>query len=353
MKRNLYKKFFATLFFLISSVLLNAKTEGTGLEMSASVDFLATVNDPKQETFAIREAEVSLFAPIDHRFHGLLSIAAHREDGVSMFELHEAFIRGDKFFSGFSAKAGQFFLGVGRLNQVHRHDWPFISPPTVFKKYFGNEGILDTGLEVSYLLPLPFYLDITAGVTSGWTFGHSHDQGKQPKIPTHYGRLKTFIDGGDAFGLALGLNYIGRHSSEGERLHIFGLDGVAKGEIFGRNYLFQTETWMRQTIPKSGEKNLSLGFYLFPQMELVKSFKLGVLFDYYTILSLENVLGNKVSNSDYAFSPTLAYDASEFASFKLAYKYLRSNQPGKVSEETHSAEFQIVFILGAHPAHDF
>lgn len=353
MKRNLYKKFCATLFFLISSVLLNAKTEATGLEMSASVDFVTTVNDPKQETFAIREAEVSLFAPIDHRFYGLLSIAAHREDGVSMFELHEAFIRGDKFFSGFSAKAGQFFLGVGRLNQVHRHDWPFISPPTVFKKYFGNEGILDTGLEASYLLPLPFYLDITAGVTSGWTFGHSHDQGKQPKIPTHYARLKTFIDGGDAFGLALGLNYIGRHSSEGERLHIFGLDSVAKGEIFGRNYLFQTETWMRQTTPKSGDEDLSLGFYLFPQMELVKSFKLGLLFDYYTNLSLMDVLGNKTPNSDYAFSPTLTYDSSEFASFKLAYKYLRSNQPGKVSEETHSAEFQIVFILGAHPAHDF
>ena len=340
-------------FFEFISVSAFALTDdGTGLQISLAVDALAEFSKEKN-SLEIREAELGFYAPIDHNFNGTLSVAAHQEDGSAMFEIHEAFIDSHKIIPGFSARAGQFFLGIGRLNQIHRHDWSFISPPKFFSEYFGGEGVLDSGLEVSYLLPLPFYLDVTAGIMSGWTFGHSHNMGSKPIIPTHYFRLKTFIDGGDAFGLALGLNYLGRKSHEKESLHFWGFDAIAKGDLFEKEYSLEFENWVRLKDPEANESELSTGFYVFPQYELMESFKTGLLFDYYTVLSHKDRNDNKIENYNISISPTLTYHSSEFAHFRLAYEYSKEVEAGQDDINKHTVNFQTVFILGAHPAHDF
>ena len=352
MKNRYFLVFFLGVFGSFPASLLAYSADGTGLQISLAVDALAEFGKGKN-SLEIREAETLFYAPIDHRFDGNLSIAAHQENGAAMFEIHEAFLGSHKIISGLNAKAGQFFLGIGRLNQVHRHDWSFISPPKFFKEYFGGEGVLDSGLEISYLLPLPFYLDVTAGLMSGWTFGHSHNKGQQPLIPTHYFRLKTFVDAGDSFGLALGLNYLGRKSYDNESLHFAGLDAVAKGDLFGKEYSLEFENWFRLKTSNANETEVSTGFYIFPQYEFINNFKLGTLFDYYTILSHKNRSGEKIENYDFSISPTLSYHSSEFAYFRLAYEYSKEVQEGHSDKNKHTVNFQMVFLLGAHPAHDF
>ena len=117
--------------------------------------------------------------------------------------------------------------------------------------------------------------------------------------------------------------------------------------------LVQSEIWHREKTPKKGETHRAAGGYLYPQYGLSNSFFTGVRFDYFTVLSLKNALGDRVANSEQGIVPTLTYKHSEFASFKLAYNHIRSTQARLDDSVKRSVEIQSTFILGAHPAHEF
>ena len=183
--------------FFINFTAAYSATHGTGLSTAIAIDSVgtlkATKDDRATDDFDIREAELSMYAPIDYLFDGNLSLAAHKERGVFVFELHEAAISSNKLIPRTSFKLGKFFLGIGRLNRFHRHDWPFVSAPKVFSEYFGAEGVIDSGGELSYLLPTSFYLNVNMGVTNGWVYGHSHNEGKKPKLPLTMQELAPFL----------------------------------------------------------------------------------------------------------------------------------------------------------------
>ena len=343
-----------TLLVVVSLAVFAHTAMATGLNTSVSVDMVGGFNtdgkDAVDDAFNIREAELMLFSPVDHLFEGMLNIAAHREDGVAFFELHEATISSSKLIPSSKFKIGQYFLGVGRLNRFHRHDWPFISAPEVFQQFFGDEGVSDTGFEYSWMLPTGFFLELTLGITNGWVYGHAHDEGHKPLMPTHYGRLATFFEIGSDLGVATGINLLKRKSDTGETMELIGLDFVAKqsGGSFSR-WLLQGEVWRRKLDPG----NNSWGAYAYPQYGFNKELFFGCRLDYFTIQNLENAIGDKVDNAKYAVVPTLTYKTSEFATFRLAYNYQLDKQDNVDDESRQYIEMQAAFILGAHPAHDF
>ena len=258
------------------------------------------------------------------------------------------------FFSAF--KVGQFFLGIGRLNQTHRHDWPFSNAPLVFRRFFDPDGhgVIDTGGEIGTLLPLPFYLDLSIGVTNGWQFGHSHGGGDKPLFPTHYARLTHYSDIAWGGGLQTGLNYLGRRDNQGEWTTLLGLDTVAKWrENKKLTFLLQNELWYRNQNPRSGKLSKELGFYIYPQYGFNENLYLGLRSDFFTKLSLEDASGNKVSNFTYALVPTLSFLPSEFTRFTFSFVHEESRQAGEHLDTSSYFQVQGVLILGQHPAHDF
>lgn len=344
-----------SLVFLSSEIA--AADDGSGLKISAAVDIVGSVKTRKDSTgedrFDVREAEILLLGPIDHRFDGLLSLAAHRENGVSVAEIHEAFISTSKLIPRSRIKVGQYFLGIGRLNRTHRHEWNFISAPKVHRTFFGQEGVFDTGIEYNYLLPLPFYLDLTVGVTNGHTFGHSHDAGKKPKQPTHYARMSSYHSFFGA-GAQTGLNYLSRTSEDKTKMTLVGLDFIAKWkEASMHNFLLQSEAWLRTVKAPGAESEQTFGLYLFPQAALSSELFLGILWDYYTNLSLKTFNGTRIDNSEQHLVPTLTYKASEFSTLRLAYSFGLEKHDGKSDRVDGKVEMQATFILGAHPAHEF
>ncbi len=332
---------------------------GTGLSTFLSVDMVGELNAGKssngaRDAFEIREVELSFFSPVDHLFEGMVNLAAHREDGQYVLELHEAFASTSKLIPYSKIKVGQYFLGIGRLNRFHRHDWPFISAPQFFVNFFDDEGLSDTGLEYSFLAPLPIFMELTAGVTNGWVYGHTHSEGAKPKAPMHYARLGSFFDLNDTLGMAAGLNYLNRRDDSGLDMQLIGIDFVAKNNAGSySNMLVQLELWHSQLKPEVGAKTRALGGYLFPQMGFSKTVFFGCRLDYYSVLTLEDALGDEISNADYAIVPTLTYKSSEFASFKLAYNYKVYTQDSLNDRYERSFEIQANYLLGAHPAHEF
>lgn len=329
----------------------------SGIEVFGSVDLVGKYGDAgtlSSDRFEVREAEFSVFGPIDPKFDGILSPAAHQEGGEAFFEIHEAAISSSRLIPRTRFKVGQYFLGIGRLNQIHRHDWPFISTPKAQVEFFDEEGVLDTGLEVSYLTPLPFYLDLTIGVTAGRNFGHSHSEGENPFFPTHYGRLATYFDLWSEGGMQWGWNYLGRKPQTGTWMTLLGSDIVAKWKEGKRlRFLFQKEVWYKILTPRSGTTTESLGGYAYPEVGLSESFSFGTRFDYYTILSLANILGDKIDNWTFNIVPTLTWHSSEFAKTRVAFHHEFQTQAGTTTSKDQAVEFQLTFILGAHPAHDF
>jgi hypothetical protein len=330
-----------------------ALAEGTGLKVSAATDIVGNIDSKDEAKYPrrldLREAEFGVYGPIDHGFDGNLFFAAHNENGAYNLEVHEAYLASSKLIKNLRLKGGKFFLGVGRLNQFHRHDWPFISTPKAHETYFDEEAASDTGLQADILFPfIPVYTNLTLGVTNGWTFGHSHVQGTRPIQPTHYTRLGNFFALGDSGGLSTGLNYLGRNSRTDGEMRIFGFDAVAKWRD-GRTvtWLFQTELYGRNLRAPGAAMERTYGGYFYGQRNIIGALDFGLRFDGYTLITT----GTK--NLDYSIVPGLVYRHSEFAQFKTSYQIDFEKRAHKDSQVARAFQVQAVFLLGDHPSHDF
>lgn len=332
--------------------------DGTGLQISVAGDTVGQYGsggpNGAPDRIDVREAEFLFYAPTDYLFDARASFAAHYENGLLAVEVHELFLETTKLIPRSRLRLGQHFLQFGRLNQVHRHDWPFISTPKIHQTFFDLEGVLDTGIQYGWLMPLPFFLDLTVGITNGWNYGHSHTTGAKPLFPTHYARLATYFDLFMGGGIQTGFNYIGRRDAGDTFVGIFGLDIVAKWrEEKHINLLLQSEIWYRTTSPAGGATTNDFGFYFYPEYYLGANFFFGARVDYYTQLDLKNGFGVAESNSYIGIEPTLSWKPSEFTTFRLAYAYRGQNLAGASVNSDQVLLAQWAFILGAHPAHDF
>ncbi|KYG70401.1 hypothetical protein AZI85_00130 [Bdellovibrio bacteriovorus] len=351
------KCFTVALFILLSGAQASAQNLLQNIQTAAAIDIVAPFDfeGSEENKLDIRSAELSFFGPLDPTFDAYLNAAAHNEDGEFVFEVHEAFVSSSKLIPSSRFKIGKFFLGVGRLNQFHQHDWAFISAPRVQTEFFDEEGVADTGGEFSTLLPTDSYWDITAGVTNGYTYGHAHDAGEKPRVPTHYIHPVNFIDFGDAGALQWGMNYLGRTDAQGIQTQLYGLDFVFKkmeGKVL--RFLLQSEIWYRNLKALEADRQEDIGAYIYPQMSLSERLFLGLRVDLFSELSRTfQSDGSKQDNLDYGFVPTLTYKHSEFTWFRVAYTYDVQTYKGESDDLNQKIELQLVSILGAHPAHSF
>src|SRR5436309_5351 len=129
---------FVSLLLLLASNLLLAEFDSLyGLKFSVAGDLLAQVNTDGEYSIVPREGELLIYSPVDYLFNGQMSVTAGVEEGVPQVALEELFLGSTKLIPRSRFRVGQYFLSVGRLNQFHRHDWPFTSAPTVQENFFG------------------------------------------------------------------------------------------------------------------------------------------------------------------------------------------------------------------------
>lgn len=347
-------------FLIISALVLlsfAAQAQIQNIQTSGAIDITAPLHftSSEENKLDIRSAELVFFGPLDPTFEATLNLAVHNEEGEYHAELHEAYVGSSKLIPRSRFRAGKFFLGVGRLNQFHQHDWAFTSAPKVHRTFFDDEGVADTGVEFSHLLPMESYWDITVGVTNGYTWGHAHDAGKKPQVPTHYIHPVHFVDLGDAGALQWGFNYLGRTDADALQTQLYGLDLVYKkteGKVLER--LFQSEIWMRVQSGPGLERSEEIGAYFFPQMAFSERSLVGLRVDLFSELSRSFISdGSRQENLEYELVPTFTFKNSEFSLFRASYGYNVKTFRGEEDQSEQRIELQFVAILGAHPAHSF
>ncbi|WP_157868239.1 hypothetical protein [Halobacteriovorax marinus] len=356
MSRNI--KVLITFLFTIYS-LNSLALKFSDVEISAAGDFIYEhgLNQESEagDRLVMRGVELSVFAPVDNNFSGVLTAAAHDEHGETVVELHELYLSSFSLFPRTNIRVGQYFLAIGRLNRFHQHDWVFTRAPKFFRTFFGEEGVLDSGVEVDYLLPFESVYNFTFGFTSGHKWGHSHTEGKKPKTPTHYARLSNFIELDGANGVEIGLTYLGRVDANDNANKLIGIDTTAKWRR-GRltEFLIQSELWYKNEKDQSGERKEYLGWYLFNEYGVSLSHSLGARLDAYKDLSKRNAITNKKSNNiSLGASLQHTYTSSEFLKIRTSMAHEFDREEGLTTNKDTRAMLQFIFILGSHPAHSF
>lgn len=336
------------------------------LDFMASVDFKGEWDKETAHTtrnqFALREAELGAFASIDHIAEGTLLIAAHNENGAYTGEIHEAFF----FFPvtplpRTSLKLGKFFFDTGRLNSIHRHDWPFTNAPLVHQQLFGDEGVDQAGGEAKFLFPWEFFQELTVGVFNGKTFGHTHTEGAIKQNPLGNVRLKQFFPLTESLGWQFGFSGLRFHPDTNSNKHteMYGADTLVKWQL-APGFRIQAigEVWYLETRQKNKRPfdaaappvETRLGGYSFLELQFLEHYYAGIRTDVFTNPNKRGALGYTIRNGTDQESLQFTWRPSEFSFFRITGSRTTDRQTGKRSYEYY---LQADFILGKHPAHSY
>ncbi len=338
---------------------------GYTLDMLVAGDIFGEWDKESEHTtknqLEVRESEVGFFAAVDHLADATVLMAAHNEDGEFVFELHEAnlFFR-NTFIPGTTLRVGKFFVDAGRLNSIHRHDWPFLYAPVVHRELLGEEGAADTGIQLQFLMPWAFWQELSVGVFNGKTFGHAHGEGPMKQNPMFTAHLKQFFPlPWDDWGTQFGFSYLRWHpdANPNRTTQQSGVDLLVKwkqGKL--RSFQWLSETWYRETrelrankfAPAAGPVETRFGAYSFLQYQFTDNWSAGYRLDFFTDPNKRGQLGYTVRNGTSADSLVLTYNPSEFSSFRGMLTRSVDIETGEVDNEIY---FQATFIIGKHPAH--
>jgi hypothetical protein len=318
----------------------------------------------RENRFFPREIELGLFGQIDPYARAEVRIETGEEGAGEELAVHlaEAHLTLLALPWGTQVKMGQVRNRFGLLNQLHEHDLPQTDRPAVLRAFLGQEGLVERGLELTWVPDLPFYLEGLVGVFNGdneVAFGH-----RRLRDPLVTARLRTFFDLGTTGGLQLGVSLASGLTADELRSTLMGFDA---------KYKYRPEGWLHPLLTVAGEGIFSrretrvgdpsdpeaplvdrtlnrFGWYAYAELQPFRRWAGGVRYDN-TELPLE-------PGREWAVEPYLAFMPSEFLRFRLAYKHTNrsDNHPLAVVLGRRSFDevlLQASFILGAHPAHPF
>jgi hypothetical protein len=329
--------------------------------------------------FFPQEVEVGFFGQIDPYARAMVIFEAGEEleEGTDTRSfnvgLAEAWLELMALPFETQVKAGLMRLDFGYLNVLHQHDRPFVDIPAVLQQFFGDEGLAESGFELKWLAPTPFYLQLLAGVYSGdneVAFGSSSFA-----EPLVLARARTFFDIGESSGLQLDVSGLtgtigGDRPNSGSRASYLDVGLRYKYTPVGWRHALLTLgselifAWRPDSgVTDSGEAALQrgsrrvaqeastsdtttlFGTYAYAELQPWTRWKFGVRYDWTDI--------PEGSGHLWAVTPYVGFLPSEFLLFRLGYKY--TQQSGGTSSPDNLSEilFQMSFILGAHPAHGF
>ncbi|MBX0312169.1 MAG: hypothetical protein JHC31_10410, partial [Sulfurihydrogenibium sp.] len=104
--------------------------------------------------FNFNYSELYVASTVDPYFDLVGVFHLHR-DG---FEIEEGYFQTRDLPYNLKLKGGKFYSEFGRLNKQHHHVWNFVDAPLIYRAVFGEENLNETGIQLSWLAPTPFYL---------------------------------------------------------------------------------------------------------------------------------------------------------------------------------------------------
>jgi hypothetical protein len=298
--------------------------------------------------FFLREAELSLVAPLDPFTRGKAFISGNQ----SGFSLDEVYMEWLNLPLGMNLKAGLFKPEFGILNRYHDHALPQFDRPRVLVNMFGTEGIGGAGLEANFLLPpliahstsldislvygsnpQSFRSDTTAGFILTCQFLNYYDLSASSYIEFRLSGAagKCDLPGGESG------SYVGSAGM------------TYKWAPVGREK-YRTLEWNSEFLISSREGNggkaMGKGFYTSLHNKLGPRFWLGGRVGY-------SEIPYDPSQSEWDFTAVVDFWQSEFVLTRFQYQYNHRNLVDRMEitgpyPSDHSFILQVVWAMGPH-----
>jgi hypothetical protein len=298
--------------------------------------------------FYLNETELSLQAAVDPyaRADFFLSFGRNPETGEYGVEVEEGYLTTLSLPARLQLKVGRFRSAIGRLNPVHPHALPFIDMPNAYVNYFGQEGLKDEGLSLSWLLPTKaFYQELLFQVTSGYSESPAFTRSEGNRL-LYVSHLKNFFTLNDDNTFELGITGISGPNDSARTSNMSAVDLTYKWKPVKLNtyhsLTWQSEFYFNHANLMDNFSVNSFGMYSFLQYQLAKRWFLTGRYDY----------GQKPYDKtlkETAFSLTAGWYATEFSKLEFETKTTDDN----IDKRFYQAWLRWIFVIGAHGAHQY
>ncbi|MCX6291384.1 MAG: hypothetical protein NT126_06420 [Bacteroidetes bacterium] len=302
----------------------------------------------------LHETEISLQSTVDPYAKADFFISITRDPVTGEFksEIEEGYLTTLSLPAHLQLKAGKFKQALGRINPVHPHALAFVDMPNAFVRFFGEEGMNDEGLQLSWLLPnQAFFQELTVEVTDG----PRDSPGFARSSKNNYlklAHLKNFWDLTANATLELGLTGISGANFTDHQTNVGAADLTYKWKPVKYNtyksFTFQNEIYFSHAQFDSLTVN-SIGLYSLMNLQVSKRWFVTARYDY----------TNKPSSVQFveqAASTTFGWYATEFQKIELQGKATFANQPDALNnyEKNFTQIFlRWIFVIGTHGAHQY
>jgi len=296
----------------------------------------------------LNETELSLQAVVDPylRADFFLSFGRDPETNKYGVEVEEGYLTTLSLPAKLQLKAGKFREAVGRINPTHPHALPFIDLPNAYVNYFGQDGLNDEGISLSWLIPnQAFYQELVFQTTSGFSETPSFTRSEGNHL-VYLSHLKNFFTLNDNTTLELGITGISGPNDSSHTTNIGAADLTYKWKPVQMN-TYKSVTWQSEFYYSNahyadgGGKN-SFGLYSFLQYQLSKRWFLTGRYDYAQKPYDKSIV-------EQAYSLTAGWYATEFSKFEIETKTTDDN----IESRFYQAWLRCIFVIGAHGAHQY
>jgi hypothetical protein len=296
----------------------------------------------------LNETEISLQATVDPYIRGDFFISFGRDPVTGKYgaEVEEGYLTTLSLPAKLQLKAGKFREAVGRINPMHPHALPFIDLPNAYVNLFGEEGLNDEGVSLSWLVPnKAFYQELTAQVTSGFSESPAFARSEGNHL-IYLSHLKNFFTLTDNATLELGLTGISGPNDSAHTTNIFAGDVTYKYKPVQLN-TYHSLTWQSEFYYSNNHQTKdnsvnAIGLYSYIQYQLAKRTFLTGRYDY-----AEKPYNTSIKEQ--AYSLTFGWYATEFSKIEVEAKTTDDN----IASRFYQAWLRWIFVIGAHGAHQY
>ena len=365
-------------------------------------------HDPRVNGFTLQNLELGFTGMVDPYFKATGELVYQIDSsGKSTFELEEAYAETLNLPSNLTLRVGQFFSSFGRHNPTHPHQWSFVDMPIANARFLGPDGLRSLGGQISWLLPTPFYSELSLGIQNSQGETAASFQFDNAGEPRYHRRLQArrlnrvadllftprwaaSFDLTDQQTLLFGASGAFGPNASGEDTvtQVYGADVFWKWKSSHQRAGFPFVSWQSEVLLRryqagsfdwdldgdglvnvdgsepdanndgipdrlARETLTDYGFY----SQLAYGFRPGwvVAFrgdyvDRRDVGQFEELYGNDPERAGrWRLSPNLTWYPSEFSRLRLQYNYDQRRHIGN----DHSVWMQMDFSIGSHGAHHF
>jgi hypothetical protein len=310
-------------------------------EISVTGDLVGFTTNQGREDFNAREFELNVQSALDPYSLAKLTLAFSPEEGV---DIEEGYVTYNGLPGGLQLTAGKFRQSFGLLNRWHLHSLPQIDYPLVLQSYFGDEGLAQTGLSATWLLPRPWAtaneltLELTDGENDafgGESFrrlvGLAHLKNYWDVTPSTYAEL----------GLSGAVGGTGTSTGTGGDSRIYGADLTFHWQppqrAKYREVTWRTELLRSERDDELGVRQEAWGGYSYVEGLVSQNLYAGLRYD-----RVEDPFDP--GHQRWALVPNLTWWQSEFVRLRGEYAYLKDDLTGPERRFT----LQLVWSAGPH-----